>query len=452
VTGEGRAVAGRYRLVERIGSGAMGVVWRAHDERLHRTVAVKELLLAPGLSTGETDEAIQRAMREGRIAARLHHPNAISVFDVVEEDGVPCLVMEYLPSRSLSAVMAERGALPPREVARIGAQVAAALAAAHSAGIVHRDIKPGNVLLGDDGTVKITDFGISRATDDVTVTKTGLIAGTPAYLAPEVALGRDPAPPSDVFSLGSTLYAAVEGEPPFGLSENTLGLLHAVAAGQINPPQHAGPLADVLRYLLRADPTERPTAGKTRDVLHAVADGRIPDVPVVGPDAATSLLADETARYAQGTQVLGDSPNQAPTQHVGGGTRAQTAPVPPGRPSGKRRKGLVLSGLALAALLIAGLLLAPMLFNHKGQGQQPVDNRPTGAVPNPLPPAPTGVVEETTTRHTTKATTTSQQPVTSERPTTTTTSERPTTTSQQPTTTSKTTSSPPTTGTTSPTS
>src|SRR5919198_210300 len=176
-------------------------------------------------------------MREGRIAARLQHQHAISVYDVAEDEGQPVLVMEYLPSTSLAAMMSEHGPLPPREVARVGAQVASALGAAHAAGVVHRDIKPGNILLGDDGTVKITDFGISRATDDVTVTKTGLIAGTPAYLAPEVAVGRDPAPPSDVFSLGSTLYAAVEGEPPFGLSENTLGLLHRVAAGRIVPPQ-----------------------------------------------------------------------------------------------------------------------------------------------------------------------------------------------------------------------
>src|SRR6266545_1290361 len=246
MTDDGRVVAGRYRLISRIGTGAMGVVWRAYDERLNRTVAVKRLLLSPGLPEDEATEAVARCLREGRIAARLHHPNAIAVYDVVDEDGVPCLIMEYLPSKSLAMVLGDHGLLDPREVARIGAQCAAALAVAHAAGIVHRDVKPGNILLGDDGSVKITDFGISRATDDVTVTKTGMIAGTPAYLAPEVAIGKDPTPASDIFSLGSTLYAAVEGEPPFGLSENTLGLLHAVAAGKINPPHYAGPLTDVL--------------------------------------------------------------------------------------------------------------------------------------------------------------------------------------------------------------
>ncbi len=180
MTEDGRLVAGRYRLISRIGTGAMGVVWRAHDERLNRTVAVKKLLLSPGLPEDEAAEAVERCMREGRIAARLHHANAISVFDVVDEDGAPCLIMEYLPSKSLAMVLTEQGPLDPYEVARIGALSASALVAAHAAGIVHRDIKPGNILLGDDGSVKITDFGISRAADDVTVTKTGMIAGTPA--------------------------------------------------------------------------------------------------------------------------------------------------------------------------------------------------------------------------------------------------------------------------------
>ncbi|NUT53246.1 MAG: serine/threonine protein kinase, partial [Saccharothrix sp.] len=256
---DGRLVAGRYRLGRRIGSGAMGVVWQAQDERLHRTVAVKQLLLQPGLAEADTDEAKRRAMREGRIAARLQHPHAIAVYDVAEDDGQPWLVMEYLPSKSLSTALAERGTLPPRDVASIGSQVASALAAAHNAGIVHRDIKPGNILLGNDGTVKITDFGISRATGDVTVTATGMLAGTPAYLAPEVAKGYDPGPPSDVFSLGSTLYAAIEGAPPFGLNENTIALLHQVASGKVVPPKQAGPLTALLMRLLRAEPEDRPS-------------------------------------------------------------------------------------------------------------------------------------------------------------------------------------------------
>ncbi|MGH3979746.1 MAG: serine/threonine-protein kinase, partial [Pseudonocardiaceae bacterium] len=270
-----RLLADRYRLEQQIGSGAMGVVWRGHDERLDRAVAVKQLLLPAGQTAKEAEESRARAMREGRIAARLQHPHAISVFDVAlgADDGQPWLVMEYLPSRSLATVLTEQGALPPREVARIGRQVADALAAAHSAGIVHRDVKPGNVLLGEDGTVKITDFGISRASWDVTVTRTGVLAGTPAYFAPEVARGEHPSPASDVFSLGSTLYTAVEGTPPFGLDENTLALLRSVAEGNVRPPQQAGPLSELLMQLLRAEPGQRPLMTQARESLGAVAAG-----------------------------------------------------------------------------------------------------------------------------------------------------------------------------------
>ncbi|MFJ9783785.1 serine/threonine-protein kinase [Amycolatopsis sp. NPDC101161] len=327
---EGRLVAGRYRIVGRIGTGAMGAVWQAHDEVLGRTVAIKQLLLQPHLDEHDAEDARQRTMREGRIAARLHHPNAISVFDVVTDDnGQPCLIMEYLNSTSLAAVLQERRTLPPTEVARIGAQVAAALREAHAVGIVHRDIKPGNILLAGNGTVKITDFGISRAKDDVTVTKTGMIAGTPAYLAPEVAIGGDPGPESDVFSLGSTLYAACEGQPPFGLSENTLSLLHAVAAGQIIPPRQSGPLASVLAVLLHPDVRHRPTAEECEELLAAVARGETPlgapaDETMMAPAAGVlgaAAIADPNA-----TQMFDEVPaghsgslldgGQAPTQAV----------------------------------------------------------------------------------------------------------------------------------------
>ncbi|RSN08222.1 serine/threonine protein kinase [Streptomyces sp. WAC 05977] len=301
---EGRLVAGRYRIAGRIGTGAMGAVWKAHDEVLGRTVAIKQLLLQPGLEAHDAEDARQRTMREGRIAARLHHPNAISVFDVVTDDnGQPCLIMEYLNSTSLAQVLQEERTLPPTEVARIGAQVAAALTEAHAVGIVHRDIKPGNILLAPNGTVKITDFGISRAKDDVTVTKTGMIAGTPAYLAPEVAIGGDPGPESDVFSLGSTLYAACEGQPPFGLSENTLSLLHAVAAGQIIPPRQSGPLASVLAVLLHPEVRHRPTAEECEELLAAVARG---ETPLGGPADDTVLAAPIAGALAGGgvTQAL----------------------------------------------------------------------------------------------------------------------------------------------------
>ncbi|MFB9683154.1 serine/threonine-protein kinase [Amycolatopsis plumensis] len=328
---EGRLVADRYRIVGRIGTGAMGAVWQAHDEVLGRTVAIKQLLLQPHLDQHDAEDARQRTMREGRIAARLHHPNAISVFDVVTDDnGQPCLIMEYLNSTSLAAVLQERRTLPPTEVARIGAQVAAALREAHAVGIVHRDIKPGNILLGGNGVVKITDFGISRAKDDVTVTKTGMIAGTPAYLAPEVAIGGEPGPESDVFSLGSTLYAACEGQPPFGLSENTLSLLHAVAAGQINPPRQSGPLASVLAVLLHPDVEHRPTAEECEELLAAVARGETPlggpaDETMMAPSAGVlgaAAVADPNA-----TQMFDEIPaGHSGTLLNGGGAPTQAVP------------------------------------------------------------------------------------------------------------------------------
>ncbi|MEU4740510.1 serine/threonine-protein kinase [Actinosynnema sp. NPDC023658] len=259
-------VGGRYALVERVGSGAMGVVWRARDELLDREVAVKQLRW-PDLTAGAAEVAKARAMREARNAARLQHPHAVSVFDVVVEDDRPWLVMEYLPSRSLAGLLAERGGLSPVETARIGGQVAAALAAAHAAGIVHRDVKPSNVLIGHDGTVKLTDFGISRATGDGTLTDSGMIPGTPAYLAPEVARGEQPDEASDMFSLGATLYAATEGQSPHGISDNSFGLLYRAAAGRIEPPRRSGPLTGVLTRMLAADPTARPTAAEAVELL-----------------------------------------------------------------------------------------------------------------------------------------------------------------------------------------
>ncbi|TVT27206.1 serine/threonine protein kinase [Amycolatopsis rhizosphaerae] len=268
---KGRLIAGRYRLQRRIGGGAMGVVWLAKDELLDRTVAVKQLLLSPNLSKEDAEHARKRSSREARIAARLQHRHAITVFDVADDDGLPVLIMEYLPSRSLSEVQTDRGALPPAEVARIGAQAAHALAAAHDAGIVHRDVKPGNILLGDDGTAKITDFGISKATDDGTLTGSGSFAGTPAYLSPEAARGEKPSPASDVFSLGATLYTIVEGRFPYGETENQMAMLYAAAAGRFNPPQKAGPLTEPLNRMMRLDPAERPTMAEVAAELEEIS-------------------------------------------------------------------------------------------------------------------------------------------------------------------------------------
>ncbi len=277
-----RVVAGRYELRERIGSGSMGVVWRAHDGVLHRTVAIKQLVPAPGLNGEALEQAVARARREARTAARLRHRNAVTLFDVVEEDGMPWLVMEYLPARSLAQRLAAEGVLPPTEVAGIGVQVASALIEAHRVGIVHRDVKPGNVLLIDDGTAKLVDFGISRAVGDVTLTATGLVQGTPAYLAPEVANGERPSQASDVYSLGATLYRAVEGTPPFGSDPNPLALLRAIAGGVIRPPQMAGALTDVLMAMLRPRPADRISLEQALPALSAAEAPTVPE-PIMQP-------------------------------------------------------------------------------------------------------------------------------------------------------------------------
>jgi serine/threonine protein kinase len=294
-----RVLGERYLLLRELGRGAMGVVWLARDELLHREVAVKQLLVPDEDAAGE---ARARAMREARIAARLHHPNAISVFDVVTEDGQLWLVMEYLPSRNLAEVLAG-GVLAPAEAARVGARVAAGLAAAHELGIVHRDVKPGNILLGDKGIVKLADFGIARLSGDAAVTKTGVLTGTPAYLAPEVARGAAPEPPSDLFSLGATLYAAVEGAPPFGLGENHLALLHRVAAGEYTPPRQAGPLAGVLERLLAVDPRARPTAAEAAELLGVVelSAPQDPDATVAVAEPPTMLILGQLPPGGAGT-------------------------------------------------------------------------------------------------------------------------------------------------------
>ena len=263
-------IAGRYRLVRLVGKGGMGSVWEAMDERLHRPVALKQLHAQLGLSPEETELANQRAMREARITARLHHRHAVPVFDVVEHQGRPCLIMQFLPSMALSAVLRESGPLHQEETAQVGAQISSALAAAHAVGIVHRDVKPGNILIGDDGAALITDFGISHAMGDTTLTATGLVHGTPAFLAPEVARGSESTFASDVFSLGSTLYAALEGAPPFGTDSNSIALLHRVAAGEFSPPPHGGPVTPVLLDMLSLDPQARPTMKAAAETLRGL--------------------------------------------------------------------------------------------------------------------------------------------------------------------------------------
>jgi serine/threonine protein kinase len=353
---KGALVAGRYRLIEQVGSGAMGVVWKAQDERLGRTVAIKRLVGRYALSETMTEETRRRAMREARIAARLQHRNAIALFDVAEDEGDPILVMEFLPSKSLSVVLEERGTLTPTEAAEIGAQVAEAIAAAHAVGIAHRDIKPGNILLADNGTVKITDFGISRALDDGTVTtQTGMLAGTPAYLAPEIARGGDSTRASDVFSLGSTLYHAIEGRPPFGTNTNPLALLHAVASGNVPAPKNAGPLEPTLMSLMRVDPETRPSM---KEVAEALATAATEIMPI--PAAQTAASAPKTPPRP----VLATVP--APIQPVPAQpTAAFRKPEQPPSQAGPSKRNMVIVG-AVAALVLVGTLFTVLILNNNG--------------------------------------------------------------------------------------
>ncbi len=274
---DGDLIAGRYRVEARVGQHRPGLVWRARDEQLGRAVAIKQL--APHSVTGR---AALRAMREARVSAKLQHPYAITLYDVIEHRGEPCLVMELL-STSLADLLVERGRLPRGMVATIGSQVAAALAVAHAHGIVHRDVSPGNVLLTREGTAKIADFGISRATGEPTVTDRPYIPGTPAYLAPEVAGGAESTTRSDVYSLGATLYTALEGRPPVGaVDDDTDVLLARIAGGGIIEPTRAGPLANVLVRLLQRDPAQRPTMAEAAELLAKVA---------AAPKAASSTPA-----------------------------------------------------------------------------------------------------------------------------------------------------------------
>ena len=394
-TPETHRIGNRYRLDERIGAGAMGAVWRGTDELLNRTVAVKELLAAALPSADQLEESRQRILREGRIGARLQHAHVISMFDVVVHDERPWLVMEYLPSRSLAAVLAEKGPMSPREAAAIGRQVADGLAAAHTAGVVHRDIKPGNVLIAEDGRAKITDFGVSRAVDDVQLTRTGVIAGTPAFLAPEVARGQEPTAASDVFALGATLYASVEGEPPFGLDDNAYALLHKVATGAITPPSDAGPLTALLMRLLSNDPAERPDSAQARDALARIAAGQ-------------SVAGLATPATATATMDAADAGERA-AAHDGGGTVVDSPAVPapqviPGGGNGGRRRGAAAVGgggqkrtpvvlAAVAVLLVVGGGVAFGVLSNQSQEQTP----PVAAPTTTEAPATTGAPTTTPT-------------------------------------------------------
>ena len=281
-TETGRLLSGRYRLRTVIGRGGMGVVWQAHDELLKRDVAMKELVWPPDFTEAEQEMACRRAVREAQMAGRLAHLNVVRIYDILEEDGHPWIIMELLPYQSLRDLVREEGPLAPARAARVGLGVLAALGAAHAEGVLHRDVKPANILVGPDGRVVLTDFGIARAVDSPTLTTAGMLVGSPSYIAPERARGGESSPAGDLWGLGASLYAAVEGHPPFE-RDAALATLTAVVVDEPEEAAHAGPLWPVISGLLRKDPDERFGAAETERLLRQVADDNEPARAVQAP-------------------------------------------------------------------------------------------------------------------------------------------------------------------------
>ena len=367
VSDEGRVVGGRYRLLSPLGSGGTGTVWRAVDQLLGREVAVKEVLLPHGLSEGAREDLRERTRREARAAARLDHPSVVTVYDVIEEEGSPFLVMELVEARTLAEQVRTDGPLTPEQAARVGLAVLGALEQAHAHGIVHRDVKPGNVLLRRDGRVILTDFGIATRAGDSSLTGTGLLLGSPSYIAPERAKGEDPGPASDLWSLGATLFTAVEGRPPYDAGDPIVTMT-SVVLGQHAPFVAAGPLAPVIEALLTKDPTARLDAAGARRALQSVAERRGNDAPPAAaprPEPAAGERAEHTSALPVPALPLRrpTQPARLPAQQPTSGRRA---------PAVGRGRGPVLVGLALlAAVLAAGLTLSGVLSgsSQRGAGQ-----------------------------------------------------------------------------------
>ncbi|MDQ0992545.1 serine/threonine-protein kinase [Streptomyces sp. V3I7] len=264
-----RLLAGRYRLGKVLGRGGMGTVWRAEDETLGRTVAVKELRFPTDIDEEEKRRLITRTLREAKAIARIRNNNAVTVFDVVDEDDRPWIVMELVEGKSLAEVIREDGLLEPKRAAEVGLAVLDVLRAAHREGILHRDVKPSNVLIAEDGRVVLTDFGIAQVEGDPSITSTGMLVGAPSYISPERARGHKPGPAADLWSLGGLLYAAVEGKPPYDKG-SAIATLTAVMTEPLEEPKNAGPLKDVISGLLAKDPAQRLSDSGARMLLNSV--------------------------------------------------------------------------------------------------------------------------------------------------------------------------------------
>ena len=312
VMGTGRLIAGRYRLHDPIGRGAMGIVWRGRDELLDRDVAVKEVQINTQAAPADAELIYQRTLREARTAARLSHPSVVTVFDVVAENGSPWIVMELIQARSLDRVITEDGPLPPEQAAHLGASLVGALATAHSAGVLHRDVKPSNVLVTKDGRAVLTDFGIATFAEDLGLTQAGMVVGTPGFTAPERIRGEDASAASDLWSLGATLFAAVEGHGPFEKRGGAITTMSAIINEDAPDAPDAGALGPVIAALLRREPADRPDASAAARMITDV----LPLLPDRTPASPTGYEA----------TVLSASPRPAPPGW------AQPGPVPPRLP------------------------------------------------------------------------------------------------------------------------
>ncbi|MFF1915464.1 serine/threonine-protein kinase [Streptomyces sp. NPDC058239] len=385
-TDAGLVLAGRYRLGEVLGRGGMGKVWRAHDEVLHRTVAVKEL--TAGLYVAEADRVVlhARTQKEARAAARITHPGVVTVHDVIEYDNRPWIVMQYVDGPSLADAAKGSGELEPREAARIGLHVLGALRAAHDAGVLHRDVKPGNVLLASDGRVLLTDFGIAAIEGDSTITRTGELVGSIDYLAPERVRGGDPGPASDLWSLGATLYTAVEGRSPFRRT-SPISTMQAVVTEEPPPPGRAGPLAPVITALLRKDPEDRPSAAEAERMLLDAMEGREPRaaqayVPTQRvPDEVLRSLGPEVTSGAGTSGAAGTA--QLP--HPAAGSAAGPVQSPVTRRSRGRWRTTVLV-IAAAALVGGGAGLAAMKYGDHADSAAERGSTGTHATDTPKRP------------------------------------------------------------------
>jgi serine/threonine protein kinase len=366
-------IGGRYALRTAIGNGGMGTVWRASDTLLRREVAVKEVLLPQGMAPADRDAMYQRTLREARAAAALSHPAVVQVYDVVTDGGRPWIVMELLQARSLAEMIVEDGPVAARAVAKIGVALLGALEVAHAAGVLHRDVKPANVLICSDGRCVLTDFGVARMPTDAELTTPGMVLGSPHFISPERAVGARFGPPSDLFSLGVTLYTAVEGHPPFDKSD-PFETMRAVVEDPPAPAMRAGALAGVLYGLLEKDPSRRWDVPTARAVLRDLLSGAL----------VSSTPAHETDPYA----VVRPQPWTPPTAPTPGGQIGGRAMLAPGETLSTALRRLRGGGGKSAA--------APAPLDQTNPGLRPVarDTPSMEAVfiqpgrrPNP-PPAP----------------------------------------------------------------